>query len=621
MAFLLIFTSLQAQKEPKLEQVWDVQIVGNENYKEIILKDQIANTRPRGLKRLKTRFRNENQFDETEVKKDVIRLERFYERRGFPNAKVQYRVDTGKEYWQKLVTFQVFEGRELLLDRVEVVVNPENEELLADPVFQKILSKIWYKPERRWESIRQPETRESITEYLQNNGYPYSTAEIRDSFDSLKRRVDLSIIVTPGPKARIDSLIVTGEESVSKSLIRRESELEVGAFYSKKDILTAQREIYMHHLFQFATIVIEDATEDSTVTLAINVREHPLRAVEIKGGIGNEDLLRTQLTWTHRNVGGWAHRYSVSGKASFIEQRLGMNYVVPYVFNNRSSSNLSPFAYQLNERAFSLQTIGVNTGLVYQFLPNLATSISYEYTNNNESIRNRVDQTARAENFYDLSTILLSGFYEAGFFENKTGWIIQPTYQLSGIAKSATFSFQKATLEVRKYQPIGRTTELAGRIQSGLIFGVKQDSLPSNVRLYLGGTNSVRGFSRQGLGPQFPQFDENGDFARFAPLGGQAMLGFNLEVRQQMNAMIKGFGMAFFFDGGHVSLSPEAFDWNSFQYAAGMGFRYRSPIGPLRLDVGYKLNPTDQDLGIFGNEQISPRLGRFAIHLSIGQAF
>jgi outer membrane protein insertion porin family len=198
---------------------------------------------------------------------------------------------------------------------------------------------------------------------------------------------------------------------------------------------------------------------------------------------------------------------------------------------------------------------------------------------------------------------------------------VQPSAEFSGTFGESTFTFQKLSLDTRYYLPLTRNTKLATRINTGVIFYTQPDSLPANIRFFTGGTNSVRGWSRQELGPKRPSFRDNGDFAGYVPTGGRALLTFNVELRQKLNFLFNGFGLGVFLDGGQVWRAVDRVDERPIQFGIGGGLRYQSPIGPIRIDVGYKVNPSESDLGIFGDDRSSNTWDRIGIHFSIGQAF
>jgi len=198
--------------------------------------------------------------------------------------------------------------------------------------------------------------------------------------------------------------------------------------------------------------------------------------------------------------------------------------------------------------------------------------------------------------------------------------VVQPYAEVSGLFGLATFSFQKFSIDVRRYTDLTESTMLAARAQAGVLFNVPTDSLPNKIRYYLGGTNSVRGWSRHQLGPKRALTDSTG-FKEYIAIGGRSQFSFNLEVRQDLNFLFKGFGMAIFLDGGQVWGSFRRMNRRPIQFGAGGGFRYKSPIGPVRVDVGYKLNPTDKDLNKYQGQDYGSAWDRIGIHLSIGQAF
>ena len=104
-------------------------------------------------------------------------------------------------------------------------------------------------------------------------------------------------------------------------------------------------------------------------------------------------------------------------------------------------------------------------------------------------------------------------------------------------------------------------------------------------------------------------------------MGGRAKFAFNVEIRQDLNKLLDGFGIAAFLDGGQIWRGFDNLGERPIQFGAGGGFRYQSPIGPIRIDLGYKLNPTDSDLGVYQGSGEANFWDRVGIHFSIGQAF
>ena len=156
------------------------------------------------------------------------------------------------------------------------------------------------------------------------------------------------------------------------------------------------------------------------------------------------------------------------------------------------------------------------------------------------------------------------------------------------------------------YVPIRERFSIANRVQLGSIDALNDD--PANVpfakKYFLGGASSIRGWGRFEVSP----LSSTG-----LPIGGNSLFAFSSELR----AVVRGpYGAVLFLDGGNVWTSEWSIDPSDLQYAVGVGFRYRTPIGPFRFDVGRQLT-TVEGLLVNGEE----RQRNWRLHFSIGQAF
>jgi outer membrane protein insertion porin family len=142
---------------------------------------------------------------------------------------------------------------------------------------------------------------------------------------------------------------------------------------------------------------------------------------------------------------------------------------------------------------------------------------------------------------------------------------------------------------------------------------------------YAGGTNSVRGWSRESLGPKRPflEVEEDGSetFRGYLPTGGRALFTSSIEARYSLDHRWKGVGIATFLDAGQVWTSFSNMEERSLQFGTGVGIRYESVIGPIRLDIAWKVNPNADDLNRFEGQDVGNALRRFGFHLNIGSPF
>ena len=604
-------------------QVWDDEFEGNKQFPNMVLQRQVSTEPPGFWQKLKFWNRTGFELNETEIKKDVIRLRNYYQRRGYINVEVSYRIADGNKSWKRTVIFEIEENIPIRIRNLSYKLtgaNRHTEIVDNSREFEKAQREHQYQRGNRYATISQPEVIGRFTDVLKNLGFAYTEVDVSASVDSTKLAANVTINCKLGPRTYIDSVEVEGIETIGKEYVLREAALENGEAYSLKKLQRAQQELFNHHLFRFATISIPDQPQDSTLKLLMRVRENKQRSVELLAGFGTEEKLRGQVSWTHRNVAHSGHRFTTAARASFIEQYLSMSYLFPYIYNTKSSIVISPFAQHLLQDNFELLRTGVTNSFIYQYTKNLTASASYEFTKNQELSQQFNSSLPDTTLEYDLSSFQFSSYYSQGFGRQQEGWVVQPYAEVSGLFGLATFRFQKLSADVRRFTRLTNSTMLATRVQGGGLFNAPTDSLPNNIRFYLGGTNSVRGWYRQQLGPKRARTDSSG-FERYVPLGGRAMFGFNIELRQELNFFIDGLGMAVFLDGGQIWETFAQLETRPLQYGVGGGFRYQSPIGPVRIDVGYKVNPTDRDLNRYNGRDFGSAWDRIGIHFSIGQAF
>lgn len=621
---MLIPSSAKAnENEPREPVAWKISFEGNEEFRGMVLNQVIATSRPPLLRKI---FGRHSEFilNETELRRDVVRLERYYQRRGYHNVQVRYEIEERRRDWRKNVTFYIREGSPIRIASSQIEIDADEQtkqEIREARDFIRSQERHDFREGQRYQLIRQPDVEGVFRERLENLGFAWPEVSIEADVDSAANRADVTIKLKPNSKTYFTNFEIEGDLTVPERVLIRQTDIKVGDVYSRRQIQASQRSIFNHHLFRFATITLPEQEKDSTLTALIRVREFPLRTVEASIGVGREEIVRGQAAWRHRNINGTGHRFGVNARASFIEQRVGTNYLIPYIFNSRSSNVTSVFGVHRLEPSYELFQAGFNSGLIFRPQRNQTASLSYEFSINEELSRDQGVELPDSVLNYNISSITLSGYYSEGLSRDQRGWVVQPSAEFSGTFGEASFTFQKFNLDVRRFTPITNSLTFAKRVNGGIIFYSQDESLPSNVRYFTGGTNSVRGWARQRLGPSLPVFSEDGSFSEYIPIGGRATFAFNAELRQQLTQIIPNFGIAAFLDGGQVWRDLSSIDERPVQFGAGGGIRYQSPIGPVRIDVAYKLNPSNEDLNIYAGQNFGSNWDRIGIHFSIGQAF
>ncbi len=619
-------TTTNAPAQPRTAEnpmVWNVDIKGNNTFRSMVIRNQIATEAPSMMRKLRFWNRSGYDFSENEVRRDVIRIERFYRRRGFYHTNVSYQVDEGRRDWRRNVLFEIEEGPETTINEVTYGFeegNSQEAELKEHSVFRRALDRHELQPGERYQLLLHSDVEARILDALNDIGYPFARVNVMPEVDETENSADVHIHIDPGPLARIGEIFVEGNESIDERKVRRQSNLKEGDIYQQNKIRDSQRNVYSHHLFRFATIGLPEQARDSTVSVRVRVREYPRRSIQTQIGAGWEEILRASVRWEHRNPWGTGHRFQSRVRGSFIEQSFDLEYLFPYVFNSSSRVTINPFGQRLDETNYLLLRGGITNSFIYQHSEDFTSTVSYEFTRNREDLIDYPDIVDRPPNLYNISALQLSSYYGKTMPDWGEGWIVRPFAEFSGILSSGSLSYQRFLLDVRRYVDLPTDSQIAMRLDGGMIYSDEDRPLPENIRLYAGGTNSVRGWQRRMLGSKRPVFDD-GEFQAYLPVGGNAMSTFNIEFRQQMDFLLNNLGMAFFLDGGQIWDEPSDFDPGDLKFGVGGGFRYSSPIGPVRIDLGYKINPSDEDLNIHEGTDYGSPINRWGIHFSIGQSF
>lgn len=608
-------------------QISHVIFDGNLTYSEVVLRDIIATEQPGFFQRLRMKSKQRWFLDIDELQRDAIRIERFYRRRGFTDPKIEFRVDVGRKDWQRRVVFVIAEGPSITTERVSIVWDADSttaDRLLQSSDLLRANRRQPLREGRRFEPILEADAIGTLNAAVRNRGHAFSTTSMVSEIDSIRGTAAVEFTITPGPETRFDSIHVEGNVTAPTSLILKEAVLRSGDLFSQRRLDNAQQQLYSHHLIRFVTVGLPEQPVDSTVTVNIRMREHPLRKVEILGGVGNRELLRTQVSWTHRNPFGRMHTFSASGRVTFISQRVNMDYTIPYVGNTNSSVILAPFAERRLEQGYRLRRGGMRNSYIYQYGYKFTSTLAYTFSGNKVDVYNERATLPDDVEQYTISALELSALYADELFTMQRGWVIRPSLELSGFFNTGDYTYQKVFIDARRYIDVSPSFQLALRGAGGFLFGAMADSLPPSIQFYSGGYGSVRGWYENMLGPKRPLFDDEGEFDRFVPTGGRYQMIFSGEARVRMDWLIPQFGFSTFVDSGQIWRKWPGFpnsEDRAMQLGVGGGLFYITPVGPIRFDVAWKVNPTNDDLNILDGVNYGKPLDRWGFHFSLGQSF
>jgi outer membrane protein assembly complex protein YaeT len=405
-----------------------------------------------------------------------------------------------------------------------------------------------------------------------------------------------------GPPTVFGQTTIEGTTSVDPTLVLRELRYEPGEPFSAKAIEQSQEKLLELDIFRSARFLQDDTAPLSPVIpMRVEVEEKPFREWRLGVGYSTEDQLRGQVRWRHNNLFGKGRRLDVQVKASSLTRLLDVNYIHPYLFGSDNRFSLTFRPAQVDEPGYFLHVTRLQPRLERELSATLTGFLAYraEY----DQLNNIEAATIRRLRAFERKG-MLSGL-SLGVLSNTaddplnptTGHVVSFSAEHVGGLLGGDFYFSKVQGEAKHYHLLTEKMVFAMRLRLGFAtpWGSGKE-VPLFERFYAGGANSVRGYGRHRLGPLSTADD---------PVGGRSLLEGSVELRRQLFEQIGGI---VFIDFGQVSLDSFDVPIDDLRFAFGVGASYTTPVGPLRLDIGFPVSPP-------GNDQ------PWQIHLSIGQFF
>jgi outer membrane protein assembly complex protein YaeT len=540
------------------------------------------------------------EFSDDMLRTDVDRIISLYRRWGYYNAQVTPKTEKNDKTREVSLSISIIPGpvahiRSIDISGLEAVDKKHRMEILKRIVMHK--GQVFTQQDYE-------KSKNDVSEYFANQGFAKAELRGKAVVDPKRNEASISLSLSMGRQYRFGPTTVQCPENIDPAIILSRVSFKEGDLYNLEKIKETQRSIFELGTFGVVTISPQepDPKKPSYLPVKIVAKSRKERSVKFGLGFGTEDKVRAQLTWEHRNFFGQARNLNLTTKYSDIVESAEVRFKQPYFLGRRQFME-DKFGYQkdkmtsyTNERLFNefLVTRKVNKPL------SVGVGQNIEY-NNPEGVQAETpfDISQRGTEYFISSAIGIVQFDTRDqIIDSHSGTYFKFGVEAATEALGSDIGYTKLLSEARYFTPFSYGSVLAGRITLGTIEPTEAtEEVPIFKRFFSGGSNSVRGYAFQELGPK----DSNGD-----PIGGETLVEGSLEVRYPV---WRDFGGVTFVDFGNVYESPFSVDFGDIRYTSGMGVRYKTPIGPVRMDVGYQINPqSDED-------------SRYQVHFSIGQAF
>jgi translocation and assembly module TamA len=517
---------------------------------------------------------------------DISRLEKAFWSRGYHGARISFKIEQKQD--QNILTFQcrpgavyTFEGARFTTPEGSPADLPTGPEIGLEPG----------KP-----ALTRPvlDARDRLISYLKRRGYPFPEIPIpKLEIDHQKQTAAPLFHVLPGPSACFGATRIQGLKDVSPEVVRAGIPWKTGDPFNGDLIEKARVDILATGLFSNAVMEMGETVDNAgQVPIRILLTERKHRTVKLGVGYRTDEGPLGKASWEHRNFLGSGENMNTSLSLSRIRQALETGFKKPdFLKENQSLLINLDLAYETPD-AYTSTSMDSRLEFERIMAPDLTLAAGLGFRASD------VDKSGEEERF-GLLFLPLRMFFDTSD---------QPLNPGRGQRLSVRFapyrdifgskvSFVKGFAEYRHYYKLidDPNVVLALKGALGAIWGEERDRVPADLRFYAGGGGSVRGYPYQSIGPMRDQ----------SPLGGRSLAECSAELRFRLSPTL---GLAAFLDGGMVFESDFPDFEDPFLWGTGLGIRYFTPFGPLRLDLGIPLERPDGE-------------DAFQIYISIGQAF
>jgi outer membrane protein assembly complex protein YaeT len=628
LACCLLVTSLAACREDGGIEVKRFTFHGTDAVSDSQLRSVLATGASSRIPWGTKRYFNREQFEA-----DLKRIVAFYRDRGFPDARVtDFDVELSRDQESVRIAITIDEGEPIVAERIVF----EGFEVLPEDQLAAIERALPLQQGGPLDRALLQASRETALDVFRDHGYPYAAVRLAEGPGGSERHRVITLRAEPGQRAVHGPIEIVGNTSVDEGVIRRQLTFRPGMEYRLGRLQESQRRLYSQELFQFANIEPQrDEGQPAEIPTRVTVVEGKHRRLNFGVGYGTEERARTEIDWRHVNFFGGARTAGVRARYSSLDRGVRLNLTEPYFFSPRYSLGLTGQSWHTSEPLYRLNSNGARATVTRQFMrggrgalrsrPRMSLSLGYgvefeEYEIDNDALEGEVYLRLR-DDLIALGMDPRTGFARGtrsfisldggrnttdSMLDAKRGYLATIHLEQAGKWLGGDFDYYEVTAEGRYYQNLADLAVLAVQARAGSISGIggQEGNVPFHKRYLLGGSGNLRGWGRFQVSP----------LSGFGlPIGGATFLNSSVELRMPVWRDLSG---VLFVDAGNVWEDPWSFDLADMRYNVGPGLRYNTPIGPIRADIGYQLNPIP---GLLVRGE--PEKRRFRFHFSIGQAF
>ncbi|MFP4306620.1 MAG: outer membrane protein assembly factor BamA [Desulfococcaceae bacterium] len=556
-------------------RIRNIRFVGNQAYDDDALKD-LMKTSERGFWSWITASGDLNRDD---LNQDVVRLTAFYHNNGYIDARVGEPAIEYEENWIN-VTIRIDEGARYRVGNVDVagdLIRPKSE-LLAPLAIPE--TELYSREVVRNDVLR-------LNDLYSDEGYAYAEVVPAINRREDERVVDLTFQIDKGRQVYFERIQISGNTKTRDKVIRRELRVVEGGLFSGRDIQRGLRNLRRLDFFEDIKVNTRPGAAEDRMLLDIDVTEKPTGTFSFGGGFSSTEGVFGMASISQRNLFGLGQILRLRAEVGGITTRFTLGFTEPWLFDVPLSAGFDLYNWERDYDTYDKDSTGGAVRFGYPVFDFTRAFLSYRYdlsevTDVDEDAAREVREL---EGELATSSLTASLRYDSRdrAFNPTEGGIHSVSVEYAGLG--GDIAFTKVLAETGQYFPLFWETVGFLHGEGGWVTENSGGILPDYEKFYLGGINSLRGFDWRDVSLE----DEEG-----AEIGGFKYIQFNAEF---IFPLIQDAGLVglLFYDTGNVFDDDEEIKFDRLRQSAGFGFRWYSPMGPIRIEYGFILDREEDE--------------------------
>ncbi len=569
-------------EEPKRAYVKKITFIGNKALKSGDIKGYMR-TREKGIF---SWFTGSGILDEEAIQEDRKQVEALYQDRGYVRAKVGIpEINVSKDGKTISIAMRIEEGDIFKIGNVEF-----RGDILFDE--QDMRKKLKSKPASTFRASLYQDDITMITDVYQDKGFAFVDIAPLTSVHDDTRTVDLVFDIAKGSEVYFNRINIVGNIKTRDKVVRRELRFAEGDLYSAKKMTESKRRLRNTTYFKNFDLKPIKTDEPDKVNLDVLVEEKPTGTLSLGVGYSTYEQVILTGSVSQENILGTGKKVFLSASLSSIAHLYDITLVDPYIFDKNLATAVNVFNTQRIFDTYDWGGFGGSFTVSRPLTDYVTGSLRYRYetisvTNISDEASSFIKDQSGTRSTSSVTAALTRSTID-DILNPMKGEIATASFEMAGGPFMGDNKFVRGIISYGRYIPSKWGTTFFLRGTAGSIEQYGGEKIPIYERFFIGGITTVRGFRFGEAGPKDELTED--------VIGGKHELIFNSEwiFPIYKPAGLKG---VIFFDAGHGFDDAKGFLLNGIRTAAGFGIRWFSPFGPIRLELGFNLNPKEGERG------------------------